>query len=413
MLNSLRNGARAQRNALDVAFSPEVELLLGCIASSDRTEGVTKAIGRAVNWNLFVRFTVAHGLIAPVYRCLADAPIDGVPPATLGALRRRYMANALQAKQVTRELTDIMGLLVTNHVPALAFKGPVLSLLAYGDVAARQYADLDVLVRPPDLRRAVDCLSSEGYRPCAGYSSANIDRAGWFEITLSRSGALAALDLHWRLIPIYLPVTLDGEELWQRAVSVDVDGCAIPTLTPEDQIVYLCAHGAKHGWQTLGGISDLARLMRAAPLDWDSMWDRAERVGARRMLLLGVLLAHDLLGTEVPGRLLDAARHERAVIGAARTFIRYAADTAAAGPGLYQRWSIPARMIERPGARMRYLASRAFFPSADDRGFVHLPLALVPLYYLVRPLRIALKEGRAAIRGLQSSGAPSADDPIP
>jgi Uncharacterised nucleotidyltransferase len=413
MQTSLRNGARRQSKARDSTFSSEVDLLLGCIAGSRLNDAVATTISRDVNWDVFLEAVVAHGVIAPVYRCLADSAICAVPSPALEALRRRYMANVLQTNQVTRELKEIMGLLAASDVSALAFKGPVLSLLAYGDLAARQYADLDVLVRSRDLRRAIDCLSSEGYTPCAGYSCANMDRAGWFEITLSRPGALAALDLHWRLIPAYLPVTLDGEELWQRAVSVDVDGCAVRTLAPEDQILYLCAHGAKHGWQTLGGISDLARLMGMAPIDWDAMWDRAQRAGARRMLLLGVLLVHDLLDAQVPERLLDAARGERAVLGAARTFIRYAADATSAGPKLYQRWSIPARMIERPGARMRYLASRAFFPSADDRGFVHLPLALAPLYYIVRPLRIALKEGRAAIRGLQPSGAPSADRPAP
>lgn len=413
MRSNLSNKAGRERVAHEISFSVETELLLACVASdAGHAENVARAIARGVNWDVFLQMVVAHGVIAPVYGCLADSAIDGVPSAALSALRRRYMANVLHGRQITRELNEVIGLLATAGVRALAVKGPVLSLLAYNEVSARQYTDLDLLVRRDDVRHAIDCLASGGYVSSAGCSSANIDRPGWFEIALTRPGALAALDLHWRLIPPYLPVTLDGEDLWRRAVSVNVEGCEIMTLAPEDQVLYLCAHGAKHGWQTLGGVSDLARLMRASALDWAAMWSRAQRVGARRMLLLGVLLAHDLFGTEVPERMLEAASSERAVAGAARTFIRYAAESGCAGPKLYQRWSIPARMIEQRGARIRYLASRAFLPSADDQGFVRLPPALASLYYVLRPLRIALKGITSAIGGMQPAGSPSVDRPV-
>jgi len=59
----------------------------------------------------------------------------------------------------------------------------------------------------------------------------------------------------------------------------------------------------------------------------------------------------------------------------------------------------------RPAARLRYVASRALVPSADDREFVRLPLMLHPLYYLLRPVRVALKEGPAAWRRLMRSPA--------
>jgi len=45
-------------------------------------------------------------------------------------------------------------------------------------------------------------------------------------------------------------------------------------------------------------------------------------------------------------------------------------------------------VIAGPGARLRYLAARALLPSADDHEFLRLPLALYPLYYLLRPVRV-------------------------
>ena len=289
----------------------------------------------------------------------------------------------------------------------------------------RQFTDLDLLVRKSEVRRAAEILLDEGYTPSAGYGLADLDRPGGYEIAMARAGALTEIDLHWRLIPSYFPLTLDGEELWRRAVRIEIEGAAVRTLAAADHLLYLCAHGAKHGWQALGGICDLAELMRASSrtseqglsqtlsqtfsIDWDELSARAERAGARRALELGVLLAHELLEAAVPAAVLEAARREPAVVRAAQSFIGYVSDPGDHGPGFYQRWVVPLGVIAEPGARLRYLAARALLPSADDREFLRLPLALYPLYYLLRPVRVALKEGPAALRRLVRSAPHPAD----
>jgi hypothetical protein len=96
-------------------------------------------------------------------------------------------------------------------------------------------------------------------------------------------------------------------------------------------------------------------------------------------------------------------------VRAARSFIGYVTNPTDDGPGFYQRWSVPLRLIAEPGARLRYLAARALLPSADDRGFLRLPVALHPLYYLLRPVRVALTEGPAALRRLVRSDPSPAD----
>jgi len=135
-------------------------------------------------------------------------------------------------------------------------------------------------------------------------------------------------------------------------------------------------------------------------IDWDELSVRAERAGARRALGLGVMLAHELLGAAAPDSVLEAARREPAVVRAAQSFIGYVSDPGDDGPGLYQRWMVPLGVIAKPGARLRYVAGRVLLPSADDRDFLRLPPMLHPLYYLLRPVRVALKEGPAAWRRL-------------
>ena len=66
---------------------------------------------------------------------------------------------------MTRELTRISALLENNGVCVIPWKGPILAAAAYGDVALRQFGDLDILVREQDAMRAKDLLLASGYRP--------------------------------------------------------------------------------------------------------------------------------------------------------------------------------------------------------------------------------------------------------
>ncbi len=425
--SALKSGPAARREAL---------LLICCassIATPERTARLRALVDEGVDWQLAIHMASGQAVMPLVYRYLTSAFEDALPAAATSSLRRAFYGNSVRSLHLARELVRLGALLERGGVEPLALKGPALAMTAYGAVTMRQFNDLDLLVRKSEVGRAAEILRDAGYAPRAGYGLADLDRPGAYEIAMARVGALTDVDLHWRLIPPYFPLALDGEDLWRRAVRIDIEGVPVRTLAPADHLLYLCAHGAKHGWQALGGICDLAELIRAssrasAPassqsspqvplqplsqplsIDWDELWARAERAGARRALELGVLLAHELLEAPVPAGMLEAACREPAVVRAARSFIGYVSDPSDDGPGFYQRWVVPLGVIAGLGARLRYLAARALLPSADDHEFVRLPQALYPLYYLLRPVRVALKEGPAAMRRLMRSAPHPAD----
>jgi hypothetical protein len=146
----------------------------------------------------------------------------------------------------------------------------------------------------------------------------------------------------------------------------------------------------------------LAQAARGYHYDWKVLAAHAEAVNSLRILLLGVLLAHDLLAAPIPSALVDAAHAEPSVERAARIFCRYLNQLGAAGPGLVQRWSIPLAMISQRPSCFRYALARAFLPAPRDFDFVSLPYGLWPLYYVVRPLRFALE--KVLIRSASAKG---------
>jgi putative nucleotidyltransferase-like protein len=404
------------------APSREAELLICCatsVATPERTAHVRAIMDKGVDWQGVSHMASVQAVMPLVYRYLTSEFEGALPADATNGLRRAFYGNSVRNLHLARELVRLTALLERGGVEPLALKGPALAMAAYGAITMRQFNDLDLLVRKGEVGRAAEILLGAGYAPRAGYGLDDLDRPGAYEIAMARAGSLTDIDLHWRLIPPYFPLALDGEELWRRAMPIEIEGAPVRTLAPADHLLYVCAHGAKHGWQALGGICDLAELIRASSLshassqplqiDWDELTARAEQANAHRALELGVLLAHELLDAAVPASVLEAARRKAAIVRAARSFIGYVRNPSDDGPGFYQRWVVPLAVIAKPGAQLRYLAARSLLPSADDHKFLRLPLALYPLYYLLRLVRVALREGPAAVRRLVRSAPHPAD----
>jgi Uncharacterised nucleotidyltransferase len=379
---------------IQVVWRREAELILCCAAASnhERFDRLRIILDAGVDWEVVIRAAPRQGVMPSVYRALMPALAPQLPASVRDRMRLEVHGNAVRNCYLAAEMLRLCCLLEKHGVRALALKGPVLASGVYGDLALRQFTDLDLLVRQEDIGVAFTVLAGDGFRTKAPLKKIGNELPSGWEMTFMRERGLFELDLHWRLSPPYFPFTPEGDELWERAVEVDLGPGRVSTLGPEDLMLFLCAHGAKHGWQSLSGVCDVAQAARAYQYDWEALAARAKSLGSLRILLLGVLLAYDLLGAAIPDALIDAARAEPFVQSGARTFCRYFHQLGINGPGLLQRWLIPLTMIPQRSARIRYAFARAFLPATKDFDFVSLPFTLSPLYYAVRPLRFALQK---------------------
>src|SRR5437870_3000271 len=182
--------------------------------------------------------------------------------STLRAMRAASRRSARRRLRATGELLSLLELFEADGIPAAPFKGPVLAAVLYGDVALREFVDLDILVRRRDVGRATDVLLSRGYRPEvpveAGHEAALL--ASGYHYPLRRDDGLA-VELHWNLAPREFPYPLDAEEVWTRLRPVPLGGRTVHTLGAEDLLLFLCAHGAKHCWWRRQWVADVAELI--------------------------------------------------------------------------------------------------------------------------------------------------------
>jgi hypothetical protein len=139
---------------------------LRCLASSD------------IDWERLVDLAMQHGLAALLYRGLSGIASSSISKGTFATLWSSSEAAAKRKRAMAAELLALLQRFDRHGIPALPFKGPVLALQLYGDVALREFGDLDILVPSCDLLRAKD-LSRAGVRvdvPMSPDASAGVAR---------------------------------------------------------------------------------------------------------------------------------------------------------------------------------------------------------------------------------------------
>jgi len=223
-------------------------------------------------------------------------------------LRARFYRVSAYNYHLAAKLIELTSQLEQAHISVLAFKGPAAAIMAYGDLALRQYEDLDLVIRVEDVWKAVDLMIGSGFQTDAdSYQPTN---PGYLEryhaITLEAPDKSYNVDVHWQLARDHArDFGPDIARFWERTERLVLPQGSVSTLCREDMFLALCLHGTKHRWGRLKWLLDIAELLRKAEtLDWSRVEEMASsRPAARASGSLGVLLARELLEIPVPAKL--------------------------------------------------------------------------------------------------------------
>jgi hypothetical protein len=377
----------------------EHDLLLCCRytgADPVTEQRIHTILQRDIDWTYTFRVAGRHGVAPLLYRTLSAVQARGVPAAAYHGFGRHVTASGMQSRLLMRWSAEIMRLFEKEGLRTLAFKGGSLAKLAYGDVALRQFTDLDLLVHREDYDHARQLLVGHGYRQRADH--------GWE--THFAGDARVTVDLHHGLSEARFPVPADFEGWWRRRQLVDVDGHEVPTLSMEDLLVVLAIQTAKDAWSRtlkLAKACDVAQLiMRVPALDWATVERESIRLGVRGMLAFATGLAATLFRLSVPEQVAAMApptARIRSLIAeqVGRLFDEGEASEATTRRRIRFHWHVRERFRDKlwPFVAIPLGIIR---PNELDRAVVPLPASLSSLYYVIRPFRLAAKYGPRYLR---------------
>lgn len=396
-------GSVEQRQLRRAEPPPEVELLLLC-ARAELREGERRILrelaASGLDWDAVLSGALRHALVPLVHlhlRAPSMPPLPAVPAARLRDLAQRMAA---LNSYLVGELRELLTEFSARGIEALPYKGPALALEAYGRVGLRQFCDLDIIVRPRDVRPAAEVLRERGYAPYRdlGETQLALMLRTQCNVPFTRDLDRSVVELHWDVCAKDFARPLDPEELWERSRRSEFCGSPSRSLATEDLLLALCVHGSKHRWEQLSWVCDVAQLLHVNPrLCGHELLERAGRDGVRRMLLLGIRLAHELLGAPLDSAAREAVEADSAAarLAAMVTGNIYGRGGASHGVGGYFGFQWAAR--ERASDKLRY-CRYALHPTDEDLAEVALPRPLAFAYYVLRPLRMIRTGGPASLR---------------
>jgi hypothetical protein len=389
---------------------PEAELLLCCarsVVDPRERERIGNLIQGGVDWACLLRMAGSHGVAPLLYRSLNTACPEAVPQDVLDQLRSRFRANGRRNLLLTGELIRLLNAFEASGILAIPFKGPALAAGVYGNLALREFGDLDVLVHERDVAKARELLIFLGYQPQYRLTRAQEEAFLRYEreYSFAHVDTGNVVELHWRVAPKPFPFSIDTDHLWECLQRVSVGGNTVPTFSPEDLFLFLCAHGAAHLWVRLGWICDVAELIRVYPnLNWERLMNRARALGIERMLLLALFLASDLLQAPLPEKISKKVRADAKVGELATQVYEQLLPATERSQQMFDGEAhfhpFHLKVMERPRDKIWYCVRQATMPILKDWALRPLPTYLFPLYRILRPIRLVGKYGRRSLERL-------------
>jgi len=385
-------------------FSRELQLLLSCggpriqAAYRERRDGL---LVKDLDWGLVFHLALWHRMLPLLYWNLTQSNgaegASSVPRPASEAMHAGIVRNISESLRMTADLLSILDGMEEEGVVAVPYKGPILSARLYGNLSLRLCSDLDIVVRRADLRSARKVLLSLGYQPSVMLHAATEEFRveSRYSERFDRPGSV--VELHWAFTNKDVAFPLNLEDLLPRLTTYQVSGRSIRVFSPDDTLLILCVHGAKHGWSRLEWICGVAELLHGGGIQWDEVLRRARETKSLRRLLLGLCVAHDLYGSPLPEDVKKAIVGDKQVGALARTVTASLFDGGDHVDGLHTFGTLDHDLFHfRLGDgfpdSFRYLVYRITTPSRPEEwSTVSLGKRSISLHSFTRPFGIISK----------------------
>ena len=367
-----------------------------------------------LRWELVLFLCAVHRVTGLVGRQLSARSWKNVPPDVVAAVSYYFGAMALHSKALSGELARVTSHLEAAGVPVVSFKGPTLALALYGNGVVRPSSDIDLLVPREEIRRAHELLRGLGYAHEVQLSPSqereHLRRDSVFNLLRPAPEEISALfpqgfavELHWAITSPCLPFGFSFGSVRDglRPLGGRGELAAGSSLAPADLLLILAVHGAKHLWDRLLWLCDVAQLLERHPdLDWEALLAAARSREIERMMALCLALTRDVMGTVLPEaveswlstqphalRLASRLRasilwHDPEDAGWSRALESLDAEEA---PPLWGANQLLSQAIDRPWKRVGFFWHLATTPTAKERAGVALPSHWQALWWVLQP----------------------------
>ena len=356
---------------------------------------VRKLIDAGLDWPALIEAAQDHGVTALLCRQLLGNFAESVPEEINTTLRSFRDRIAQKNLFLAAEMLRLAGRFRAEGMIAIPYKGPLLAAQAYGDFGLRQFLDLDFAIRQRDLPRATTLLAADGYNAVFGAITADEStHSTHSEYQFSRPAGNVIVEMQTEVTLRYFPKALDFDALESRVTRVAFAGGETYSFSPEDTLILLAVHGAKHFWERLLWIADIAELSQAAlGIDWSKSFSLAEQMGVRRVVNLALHLAERMLDARLPNDVREKVLRDPVAKKLGDRICEHFSMSATAQMPVFARFWFRVASRDNFWAGMRFALRLATLPTEPDRAALPLPEQFSGIRRFLRPVLLMKRHG--------------------
>lgn len=291
--------------------NPDAERLIALLSGG----AVAAEIFGEAGWQRLIELAQKQSVAPLLYARLKERGITP-SPAIAQQLRKIYLVSVARNTRLLHEVGKILRALQAVDIPVIPLKGTCLAEAVYDNLALRQIGDVDLLVKPADLAKALAVLRTLGYVAAHPFEIESIRQESHHMPQLSKRGGVT-LELHWTIVNPRHKVHFDDNDLdqvWSRATPVKIGGVQVLMLSPTDLLWHLCLHASvQHRFDGIGlkGFWDMALviLRYGDEIDWEQFTRRVNQWGMANGMHLALQLTEEWTGVVIPAPVMRSLLH--------------------------------------------------------------------------------------------------------
>jgi hypothetical protein len=377
------------------SFSKEIEIALLCSGTTVKDKDLDRVkylCTQRIDWSFLKELIIRNRVYAIVYHNLKPFK-EIIPEGFLSELKELTISTGTRNFMFAVFLQRLIVDFTRQGIFILPFKGPVLAEHIYKDIIFRPFSDLDVLVEKSDAVTAFNLLRKKGLTPQFELTTSQfkkyINDEDHFSFCEPQKKII--IELHWDMSGLYLskPITVSG--LKNHIITGTLNNASIPCLSSEALLLYLCVHGAKHGWNYLEQICCITEILNQNPdLDWEKIAKLSSDWQCRNMLFLGLHLAGKLFKAPLPDHIRLTIHNDETILSIADKVTGHLFT-----PGPDQKKNISDRFSsfhinirDSYTDKIRYALRLLFRPTDKEWLYFPVPAHISFVHYFLRPGRL-------------------------
>jgi hypothetical protein len=216
----------------------------------------------------------SHRMVPQLYRNMRR---HGVKDSLMDRMKGVYRYYLYKNELLMHRIGSLLAAFETAGIRTMVLKGAALIPLYYKESGLRPMLDADVLVHAHQAEQAMEVLAKLHWKPFRVEQPRM--RIPIVHSTPFEDGGGRQMDLHWRLFWECFNAN-DDEDYWEAAIPIQVGGTKTLALSPTNQLLHTCWHGAR--WNEVPPIRWVADAMAilgasAEEIDWQSLANKAKR----------------------------------------------------------------------------------------------------------------------------------------